>query len=423
MVSFKKIMDSSTKNDSNIKQNTPNTKWADEGDNATRKQANHETRERQITNSSLNYGNQEGFYFHNLETLTPAMEKRQGRSEKEKAWDSSMPRYYSVKNIYNSGPEGENQPAWATWKMHEQEHREYTLYRLTDQDVSSLYPVSPASDHPLRSHRHAVVFPVSLPGTAHKQHEENENENETMNTRTRRDSGVVHSYAGLPISIEKAINTNKPLPPVPRIKPASRPGPKAGLPSSPRPITCPQNIKTLSKKLKSKTDQSSPRWKGLHLTVPQVTLKSKISFPGLLTASKSGSIKNIAVECDGISSSANVVSLPIKHIDALLGPYPSETTSSAKPNVEKTLSLPLHVPATNAADMKAKGKPAAVRDHAPPIHWRDAFVESAFEASEFIKQSAREKLDGVMRVSRRRKSSDASFMCQGVGNEGLDTWS
>ncbi|EUC45297.1 hypothetical protein COCMIDRAFT_95969 [Bipolaris oryzae ATCC 44560] len=193
------------------------------------------------------------------------------------------------------------------------------------------------------------------------QHEKDKRE--TTNTYTRRDSGVAQSCAKLPMFTEKCTNRaaimNKPLPPVPRIKPAPKSVRMTGLPPSPHPITQPKNKKTSLTKPQSKTEPNPPRWKESRLTAPQTTLKSKISFRGLLTASKNGSVAN------------------------------------------------------NAAKR-------GIRDHTPPTHWRDAFVESAFEASKFIKQSAIEKLDEVIHATRRRKSSDVSFMCQGVEKGGLD---
>ena len=42
-------------------------------------------------------------------------------------------------------------------------------------------------------------------------------------------------------------------------------------------------------------------------------------------------------------------------------------------------------------------------------------------AGKSIKQSAKEKLDGV-HLGRRRRSSDASFVCQGIGDGGLDRY-
>ncbi|KAJ6268055.1 hypothetical protein PSV08DRAFT_354750 [Bipolaris maydis] len=326
------------KNDNRVKRHTHNTKWVADRDKMIRKQTGSKARLEQFSKSPLSRKNQEAFYSSDSEAHTLSLEELQVGIEKTNISDSSITRYRSGKNMYNSRLKGENQAISTAWKSCQQPHSEGILDQYTDQNASSLYQMLPESDSSLHSHRHAVVFSVFPPETTHRYHEKNEKE--TRNKHARKDVGILQFYAELPTSIEKcmtqSVDVNKPLPPVPRIKPAPKPIRTAGLPSSPQPAAHLKNIKTSSKKPQYKNEASPQWWARPRLKIPQATLKSKISFPDLLIASKSGSITN---------TSADTVYIPIKHTDALLPPSPSEITFSSKHTVKKIPPSPLHAPA------------------------------------------------------------------------------
>ena len=99
---------------------------------------------------------------------------------------------------------------------------------------------------------------------------------------------------------------------------------------------------------------------------------------------------------------AAAVSLPVTRTGALLVPQ-TQTSHAAGKEVDKG---------------KGKGKEKIdERDVAQHTLWRDRFVGTAHEAGKSFKQT----LDGV-HGGKKRKSSDASFWCQGVYGAPLDRY-
>ncbi|KAL6164342.1 hypothetical protein ACJQWK_10008 [Exserohilum turcicum] len=278
---------------------------------------------------------------------------------------NSLPWYRVARRIYDSGPEGEGQDVWKAWKAYQQGRK------------------GP--------------------------------EKEPANPRRRKDSLVARSKITVPKVSEKSvhsiIDTNKPLPPVPRLDPAPktrRTKHPAYIGQSPKSRAF-ENLRDSNKK--PRVGEAARTWWKPQPAPAQPSLKSKISYPGPLMTSNTRSSANVPVECGGVGGPVAADCLPT----------PLQNTTDAKKE-RHAPPLNLRVPVPIASRLKGeidmKGK-APLRDHTPPTYWRDMVLGSAYEAGKSFKQSAMGKLDGVY-AGKRRKSSGASFGCQGVASERLD---
>jgi hypothetical protein len=137
-------------------------------------------------------------------------------------------------------------------------------------------------------------------------------------------------------------------------------------------------------------------------------------------ASSNGLAENIATSCGGGGRPAAAVSHAVNRNGAPLS-QPRDICATKK-DVRRPPPLHLHLSALDQlAEMGECRRKAIARDDTSPMHWRDKFVDPAFEAGKSFKQTAIEKLDAV-HAGRKRENSDASFGCRGVNEMGLDRY-
>ena len=354
-----------------------------------------------------------------------------GNSQGEPATShDSVPWYRAAKHIYDIGPEGEGQRAWKAYQHIRKQHKNGGA--RVDKTVQTREEIVLKYEKPLplppSSGPDGVLFLPLRPRSA-------ETRGETKGDNfekpcPRKDSVFSQLSYEVPIAIDKSIRStidaNKPLPPIPRLDAAPRVRQKTGQTFAPSPSLKmkPEESARTFHANQSPEKASAHTWWRLQSQKDHPILKSKISHPGPLIASSDGLTANVAVECGGVGGPSAAISLPVTRNGAPL-PQP-QNAYVAKKNVKKPPPLNLHlpilhpVPLQTRANAKDKGKPPN-QDETSATHWRDIFVGPAYEVGKSFKQTAMERLDGV-HLGRKRRNSDASFMCQGIKNEALDRY-
>jgi hypothetical protein len=326
---------------------------------------------------------------------------------------NSTPWYRTAKNIYNLGPKGEGQKVWEVYqqaiifrqadnKPLEDRYSEPMVEERTEKQLPTPLPTSPDG----------VLFPpLRLRPSPTQSVEKGKKPDKPY---LRRDSCFSSSSYEVATAVDRTgistIDANKPLPPVPLLDAA----PKVQQTKS----TPPGNFRQHAER-----EENHLWWKHSPSRVPQ-SLKSKISHPGPLTVSNKGTTVNVAAECGGVGGPAAAISLPVSRTGAPL-PRPPSIHIKRK-EAGQPLPRAFHLPTFHRSPSKSKGnayekaKVDESEDTHPP-HWRDRLVGPAYEAGKSLKQTAIETLEGV-HVGRKKRTSDASFACQGIVDGKLDRY-
>ncbi|KNG49233.1 farnesyltransferase alpha subunit [Stemphylium lycopersici] len=252
--------------------------------------------------------------------------------DEQKTLLDSVPWYRAAKHIYATGPEGEGQRAWKAYQHIRKEHkngaRADKTMRTREQIVLKYEKPLPL---PPSSGPDGVLFPSMRPRSAETRSETERDDFE--NQHPRKDSVFSQLSYEVPIAIEKSVGStfdaNKPLPPVPHLEAAPKPGP--------------------------------------------------------LIALSDGLTVNVAVECGGVGGPLAAVSLPVTRNGTPLSQ--SQNAHVAKKDARKPPPLNLHLPILHPAPLrtrvnaKDRGK-APNLDETPATHWRDIFVGPAHEVGE-----------------------------------------
>lgn len=349
--------------------------------------------------------------------------------DEQKTLLDSVPWYRAAKHIYATGPEGEGQRAWKAYQHIRKEHkngaRADKTMRTREQIVLKYEKPLPL---PPSSGPDGVLFPSMRPRSAETRSETERDDFE--NQHPRKDSVFSQLSYEVPIAIEKSVGStfdaNKPLPPVPHLEAAPKVRQKTDQTVAPSPSleTKPEKSARNSHSDQVPEKASGHTWWRLQPPKDHPMLKSKISQPGPLIALSDGLTVNVAVECGGVGGPLAAVSLPVTRNGTPLSQ--SQNAHVAKKDARKPPPLNLHLPILHPAPLrtrvnaKDRGK-APNLDETPATHWRDIFVGPAHEVGKSFKQTAMDRLDGV-HLGRKRRSSDTSFRCQGIGNEALDRY-
>jgi hypothetical protein len=329
----------------------------------------------------------------------------------EQAVYSSTPWYRTAKHIYNAGPKGEGQKVWEAYQQ-------AIIPRQADkkllQDTSSESMVEERTERqlptPLPTSPDGVLFPplrLRPPPT-----QSVEKGKEPDKQHLRRDSCFSSSSYEAAMAVDRTVmsnvDANKPLPPVPLLDAAPK-------------VQQTENRPPGKYRQHAEREETHPWWKHSPSRAPQ-SLKSKISHPSPLTVSNKGTTVNVAADCGGVGGPAAAISLPVTRTGAPLPRPPSIHVK--KKEASRPSPRAFHLPTFHRSPSKSKGnvyekaKVDESEDTHPP-HWRDRLVGPAYEAGKSLKQSAMETLDGV-HVGRKRRTSDASFACQGIVDSKLD---
>ncbi|USP79748.1 hypothetical protein yc1106_07022 [Curvularia clavata] len=443
------IINPFTKHSDRMKRNSQNTRWISDSENVTRqprKQTSSRNKAQHMSEPCPRRASPTKTATRgDLGGIFPPVETGQQQSGHEERVSFPTPWYRAAKAIYDSGPEGEGQEMWKVWKMYQRARKEQRNSDKVSEKRGSVRrnvvledeKAPPRTPHmrPLVP-RHPPPPPPPPPQVDTVQGPLDGTEKRSM-YRPRDDSCISPSSIEIPVTIDdciqRTIDTNKPLPavPCPEPPPETHETVRPMAPASP-PLTVKlhDNTKSPAKKLRSEVKLDYSRWRKHQSPKAQAKLKAKISHPIPLAASYEGSVTNVAAECGGIGGPAAAGPLPIARPGAALPQHQSRNTASTTNTEQREMRrlppLSFHVPSLShnrtksAPDVEDKDK-AVVRDDMQPTHWSDTLVGPAYEAGKSIKQSAKEKLDGV-HVVRRRKSSDASFVCQGVVDKRLDRY-
>lgn len=349
-----------------------------------------------------------------------AESKRQHQSLEERASVQSAAWYRAVKDIYDSGPEGEGQEVWAAWKIYQQARKEQQESNESAERKSSIQREMVSEGEKILAqaqHTRPLVPshpppppppPPPLPQVDTVQTQPNRAEESRAKSHTREDSCVSPSSIDIPVTIgdcvQRVIDTNKPLPAVPRAEPAPKTDETVCqmVPGSP-PLTVEPHgyTKIVTKKPRSEAKPDNTWWQKRQSSKAQAKLKSKISHPVSLVASHKGSITNVAAECGGVGGPAAAVSLPNTRTGTAQPSNSASTTSTVQREVRKLPSLSFRFPPFGHNRMKST----------PDLEGKDTAVVRV--DMQPTKQSAKEKLNSA-EMGRRRRSSDASFECQGI---------
>ncbi|CAO2648820.1 Nn.00g097690.m01.CDS01 [Neocucurbitaria sp. VM-36] len=352
----------------------------------------------------------------NRSATPPKPTSDENTASQKRANPSLIDRYRNAKDIYQVGPAGEGQKVWRGYKQFRKEKQSHAEVR---QDIPTAEAHEPSRLAPQIPVETLPVHPPwrPLPGQIHTRHEARNSVPKSLHTR--KDTGVSerilsHSSCEVPVAFDKTIrqvvDVNKPLPPIPLLQPA----PKVRRPMDMESAfmvgiaaanmqqgtytrVVPQPLKT-DQNASKQNAQSTPWWKALadkQATKTSTALKSKISHRGPLMAFNDGQTANVATECGGVGGPAAAISLANKHKDT-----PFNKPSHMK---EKQVNRP---PPLNVSQ-RQKGKQKVRVDDTPPTHWRDMFDTFAISAGKSTMTGANK--------GRKRKDSDASFACQGLG--------
>lgn len=309
---------------------------------------------------------------------------------------------HEAKAIYKTGPEGEGQEVWHSYLQFRKQKYAETRQDTTELPTSRLpvapFPQLPAAGlskyPPLRS-RHSTVQRNNISESVYLR------QDCTWSKETH-----FQSSRNMPIAInaniQQAVDVNKPLPPVPQLQPA----PKAQRSVAEKNAnwvgiaTVGKQHPTMREGHVRRTECLPSVWKGgaswwRPLTDKQTskahnTLKAQISHPIPIMAVNEGRIANAAAEYGGVGGSGATISLavdrnglPFNHRDQV---GLKQVRPSPPRNVEQ--------------HQKSKGK---AREDTPPTYWREIF-------DTFPRSGSR----STAPKGRNRKSSNASFGCQGL---------
>ncbi|KAF1836625.1 hypothetical protein BDW02DRAFT_566894 [Decorospora gaudefroyi] len=328
----------------------------------------------------------------------------QRHANREAQIDTGSAWYRAGRHIYNAGPKGEGQKLWKAYQqIRNANHNDISFQRMKE---NPLPPAPPhISDHPA---------PRPRPTLARFVDKGKSKATEPESSYPRKDSVFSQSSYEVPVAIDKSlqriVDTNKPLPHVPQLDPAPRARRQVGQdrdlsrrppkirPSGPTPHTG-------ATPRPEKETHLNPWWKPV-VNKPRPSLKAKISHPGPLMASNYGATANIAAECGGVGGPAAAVSLPVTRTGGAIPQAGQKNMYAATKEPKRPLPLNLEPEQKNGKQQQKE----AIREDTPPTHWRSKFVGPVFQA---VKHTA---LDGV---HRKRRSSDASFACKGVGDEDM----
>jgi hypothetical protein len=331
----------------------------------------------------------------------------------QQAVHSSTPWYRTAKHIYNAGPKGEGQKMWEAYqqaiipRQADNKPPQDTSFEPMVEERTEKKPPTPLPTSP-----DGVLFPPLRLRPSPTQRVERGKEPDRP--YLRRDSCFSSSSYEVATAVDRTvvstIDANKPLPPVPLLDAA----PKVQQTKSTPPGNCRQH---------AEREETHPWWKHSPSRAPQ-SLKSKISHPGPLTVSNKGTTVNVAAECGGVGGPAAAISLPVSRTGAPLPRPPSIHVK--KKEAGRSSPRAFHLPTFHRSPSKSKGNAyekveVYESEDTHPPHWRDRLVGPAYEAGKSLKQTAMETLDGV-HVGRKRRTSDASFACQGIVDSKLDRY-
>ncbi|PZD43410.1 IlvA, Threonine dehydratase [Pyrenophora tritici-repentis] len=220
---------------------------------------------------------------------------------------------------------------------------------------------------PLTSHPDGVLYPPLRPRPIQARSESKGKEAEAESWNARKDSDFSQTSYEVPITIDddihSTVDASKPLPPASHLSPALKAQKTASQIQFKHEVQPKVKVVNVNRPGGSKHDAEKAGghtwWKPLPSKAAP-SLKIKISYPGPLMASGKGAVVNIATESGGVGGPAAAVSLPVTRTGAFRPQ--AQTSYDARKQIDK-------------------GK-----------------------------------------MGRKRKSSDASFCCQGVDGELLDRY-
>ena len=325
--------------------------------------------------------------------------------------------YSTARHIYKAGPAGEGQKAWKLFRTlrSEQSVDAAALQQKKGQEMyNKSLPPLPAPSHP-----EGVLYPPLRPRPIQARSEGKWSKVKVPKSPcARKDSEFSQTSYEVPIAIDgnvhNVVDTNKPLPPAPHLDPAPKAQKTIARGQAQTTVQSNGNNNNInsnsnnavgaaraanSKQGSEKEAAHHAWWKPLPSKAAAPSLKTKISYPGPLVASSNGLAVNVAVEPGGVGGPAAAISLPVTRTGAFI-PH-AQTREAARKEARK-----------EARKGKGKGKDRVKeREAAQHTLWRNRSVGPAYGAGKSFKPT----LDDVHHVGRRRrKSSDASFCCQGV---------
>ncbi|OAG20957.1 hypothetical protein CC77DRAFT_1088963 [Alternaria alternata] len=242
------------------------------------------------------------------------------------ATEHSTPLFRAAKEIYQAGPKGEGQKVWEAYQQARNHRRandepsQNMSSEPTTRKINTACLPLPSSTSP-----NEALFPPLRPRTP--QNQSGRKEKESGSPDLRRDSGFSSSSYDVPVAIHKhvqrIVDLNKPLPPVPPIQ-------------APPKVRNPKDRTSRDAQQCTEKETAHTWWKHSPSKAPQ-TLKSKISHPGPLMILGEGIAVNVAAECGGVGGPAAAVSLPVTRTGApLVGPA-YEAGKSFKQTAMETL--------------------------------------------------------------------------------------
>ncbi|KAI2479503.1 hypothetical protein Ptr902_08768 [Pyrenophora tritici-repentis] len=268
-----------------------------------------------------------------------------------------------------AGPEGEGQKAWKLIQTVRSKQRiDAALKQNAPARIKAheMYN-KPLPRLPLPSHPDGVLYPPLRPRPIQARSESKGKEAEAESWNARKDSDFSQTSYEVPITIDddihNTVDASKPLPPASHLSPALKAQKTASQIQFKHEVQPKVKVVNVNRPGGSKHDAEKAGghtwWKPLPSKAAP-SLKIKISYPGPLMASGKGAVVNIATESGGVGGPAAAVSLPVTRTGAFRPQ--AQTSYDARKQIDK-------------------GK-----------------------------------------MGRKRKSSDASFCCQGVDGELLDRY-
>ncbi|KAI8936050.1 hypothetical protein NX059_007551 [Plenodomus lindquistii] len=316
---------------------------------------------------------------------------------------------HAAKDTYKAGPQGEGQKVW----------KAYQKYRKEKLSVAEQPKQIVPPNHGSPSHQQSFTPDQTTHSALRTPHPQIPRTGRyfqsTQVPTTRKQSELSRTSYEVPLSFDSSIRprplyTNKTLPPVPQLDPApnSRRQKAPPLPSVFHNANLPHNSSSKYNPIPPAPPAKDPWWRAhpdQKASKAHAALKAKISRPNPLIAPNNGVTVNVAVSAGGVGGPAAASSSSSS----------SSTKTADRVHAQDFAYMeapPLHLsnvrPRTNESSdsvSKVKGKAKeAVRDDTPPTHWLDRFNPSAAAIQKTV----------LHRPQYRRKSSDASFACQGL---------
>ncbi|KAH7391933.1 hypothetical protein BKA66DRAFT_31914 [Pyrenochaeta sp. MPI-SDFR-AT-0127] len=331
----------------------------------------------------------------NLDTTSYSATSARDSVDKVQAIRSLTESFRVAKEIYKIGPEGEGQEVWKSYRQfrkhkHAKSRQDTTTLMGDKPQVAPLQQLPPVR---------LAAYPPSQPLPAQLKRGDI-----SKSLRLRQDDALRegdrsqysrYMSVATDLSIQH-IDVNKPLPPIPQLEPAPKMRRSMGLESAylvgiaaagiqhaierREDIQCTQSLRHVSK-------VRAPRLRAL---TDKHACKANMSSP--LMAVDEGQTANVAAKCGGVCHSTGTVH------DAVNCDGVSLTQRS---RAEAKL---VRRPRPLILEQCQKGKQRA-RVSTPPMHWRNLFDTFAKPAGK-----------SALLRGRNRRSSDASFACQGLSN-------